>query len=366
MSGRPLTELMNPHLRALEGYASIDPLEVLAKQAGIASDKVVRLNGNENPYGPSPKVLDAVSRFRGLHLYPDPQQRRIRDALATHLNVPADRILCGAGSDELIDLLLRLVIAPGDTIVQPTPTFGMYSFSAAVCGGRAIDVARDDTWGIDVGTLAKVVERNTKIIFLASPNNPTGNPATIEQVKTLLALGPLIVVDEAYHEFYGQSVLPLVAEHDNLIVLRTFSKWAGLAGLRIGYGVMDPRLVRTLMVMKPPYNVSVVAEEALLASLTDRDLLMTRVRQIVLERNRMAHLLTTVPGVKVWPSEANFLLISVPAGKGRDVYQGMARQGVFTRYFSHPHLTDCIRISVGLGHDTDRVLSALRECLGAA
>ncbi len=360
---RPLNDLINPHLRALDGYASIDPVDVLAKQAGIPPEQVIRLNGNETPYGPSPRVLDVLSKFKGHHLYPDPQQRRIRAALSMHLNVEEDRILCGAGSDELIDLLLRLVITPGDTVVEPVPTFGMYSFNAAVCGGRAVSVPRDDRFEIDVDAVRKAVQPNTKIIFLASPNNPTGNPATVEQVRALLALGPLVVADEAYHEFYGKSLLPLVKDHPNLIVLRTFSKWAGLAGLRIGYGVMDPQLVRTLMVMKPPYNISVVAEEALVASLEDRDVLMGRVRQIVAERERLVSQLKTLPQVSVWPSQANFVLINVPAGRGKDVYQSLARRGVFTRYFSHPRLRDCVRISIGLHQHTDRVISALRETL---
>ena len=171
----------------------------------------------------------------------------------------------------------------------------------------------------------------------------------------------LVVVDETYYEFSGDTVLPLLQEHPNLVVLRTFSKWAGLAGLRIGLGVMHPDLAQTMMSMKPPYNVNQAAEVALIASLEDRSTLLERVRLIVEERERMMDLLREVPGVETWPSQANFIFCRLPKGRGREIFDGLCRRGIFLRYFSSPGLEDHVRVSVGWPHETDAVISALNE-----
>ena len=234
-----VNELMVPHIRRLKTYQGVDPMEVMAEQAGIPPEKVIRLNGNENPYGPSPTVAVALGEFQNYNHYPDPGQRRLREALSDYVDAPAEQIVAGNGSDELIDLLLRMFLGPGENIIIPTPTFGMYAFSAEVCGGEAIAVPRDKNFEIDIEATKLAMTPATKGIFLPSPNNPTGNIATEVQIRALLETGLLVVVDEAYFEFCGETVLPLVQEYSNLVVLRTFSKWAGLAGLRIGLGVMN-------------------------------------------------------------------------------------------------------------------------------
>jgi histidinol-phosphate aminotransferase len=339
-------------------------MEVMAQRAGIPPEKIIRLNGNENPFGPSPQVAKALGRFQHYNHYPDPEQRRLRDTLSQYLDVPADRIVAGNGSDELIDLVLRMFMAPGDNIVIPTPTFGMYAFSAEVCGGHAVSVPRDEDFEVDVEGMCTAIGPRTKGVFFASPNNPTGNVASESQIRAVLDSGVPVVVDETYYEFCGRTVLPLLEEYPNLIVLRTFSKWAGLAGLRIGLGVMDPGLARTLMAMKPPYNVNLAAEEALIASLADRPTLLHRVREIVAERERMMGLLEGIPGVKVWPSQANFILCQLPEGRGKEIFDGLCRRGIFLRYFGNARLKDCVRTSIGLPAETDAVVAALTELVG--
>ena len=170
-----------------------------------------------------------------------------------------------------------------------------------------------------------------------------------------------MVVDETYHEFCGYTLIPLLEEYPNLIVLRTFSKWAGLAGLRIGLGIMDPNLARVMMGMKSPYNVNVAAEAALTASLEDRDELLRRVECIVQERERLFAKLQALPGVTPWSSQANFILTQLPRGRGKELFEGLARRGIFVRYFGGERLEDFVRISVGLPHQTDAVISALGE-----
>lgn len=355
---------MLPHIRELEIYQGVESMEAMAERAGIPPEKIIRLNGNENPYGPSPRVATALADFQNYNHYPDPDQRQLRNVLAEYINTPARNIVAGNGSDELIDLLLRIFVGPGDNIIVPTPTFGMYSFNAGLCGGEAISVPRDENFEIDVEAMKLAITHRTKVIIVACPNNPTGNVATEVEIRTLLDTGVLIVVDEAYYEFSGVTMVPLLEQYPNLVVLRTFSKWAGLAGLRIGLGAMHPDLARTLMGIKPPYNVNQAAEVALIASLKDINKLLERVANIVTERDRMTHLLQEMPNVNPWPSQANFVLCQLPAGRGKEVFDGLCSRGIFLRYWNNERLKDSIRASVGLPHETDAIIQALAELTG--
>jgi histidinol-phosphate aminotransferase len=361
-----LKEMMLPHIRRLKPYQGVDPMEVIAERAGIPADQVIRLNGNENPFGPSPVVNEALGKFQFYNHYTDPEQRKLRSVLSKYLGAPAERIVAGNGSDELIDLLLRMFLGPGENIIIPSPTFGMYSFTADICGGEAIAIPSDENFEIDVEAMVTAMTSKTKAVFLASPNNPSGNIASVSQIRALLETGRLIVVDETYYEFCGESVMPLMEEYPNLVILRTFSKWAGLAGLRIGLGVMQEELAQTMISMKPPYNVNTAAEVALTASLEDTTVLLDRVKSIVAERERMMGLLQKIPGIKAWPSQANFILFSLPEGQGERIFEGLCSRGIFLRYFDTPQLKDYIRSSVGFPHETDAVVAALTELVGAA
>ena len=358
---RDIKDLLLAHISRLDPYQGVDSLEVMAERAGIPPDKVIRLNGNENPYGPSPRVIEALGNYQNYNYYPDPDQRKLREGLSGYLGVPAERIVAGNGSDEMIDLLLCMFVGPGENIVIPSPTFGMYAFSAEICGGEAISVQRDEDFEIDLEAMLLAITPRTKGFFFPSPNNPTGNIATEAQIRAMLDTGLLVVVDETYYEFCGHTVLPLLQEYPNLVVLRTFSKWAGLAGLRIGLGVMHLELAGTMRSMKPPYNVNLAAEIALLASLEDRPILQERVRNIVAERERMMGLLQQIKGIKTWPSQANFILCQFPKGRGKEIFEGLCNRGIFLRYFDTPRLQDYIRASVGLPHETDSVVQALSE-----
>ncbi len=352
--------LVRADLRELAAYEPVEPPDVEARRVGVSERDLLKLDGNENPFGPSPKALEAVRRETAYHYYPDAAQTRLRERLAEYVGVSPDAIVAGAGSDELIDLILRAVVAPGDAVIDCSPTFGMYAFLARIAGARVVDVPRREDFSVDVdATTAHAA--GAKAVFLASPNNPTGNVTPKEQIERLLDLGILVVVDEAYVEFAGESVAALVPEREGLVVLRTFSKWAGLAGLRVGYGVMAPALARVLMRIKQPYNVSVPAQVAAVAALDDRDLLMERVRAIVEERERLAALLAEIPWVTVFPSSANFVLCRLSGRDARTVRDALARKGVFVRYFERRPIDDCLRISVPAPGQSERVVQALRE-----
>jgi histidinol-phosphate aminotransferase len=358
---RPL-DFVRPHLLTLAPYEAVDPPEVLAKKAGMPVSKTAKLNGNENPYGPSPHVAKMIAAVAGMHIYPDPAQVAMRAALGAFLSVPKEQIVVGNGSDEIIDLVLRCVLEPGDSIINCEPTFGMYAFTTHVCGGRTVDVERDAAFAVDVDAVLSAIDDRTKLIAIASPNNPSGNCTPLEDIERLLTADVLVLIDEAYIEFGGTSVVAWVASHPNLIVLRTLSKWGGLAGLRVGYGVMDSEMADLLMRAKPPYNVNQASEAAMLATLSDTAVLNSRVDLIVQERDRMSTALARI-GLEPFPSEANFVLFRLPTGRGKSVYQSLARQGVFVRYYSRASMVDYLRISVGTSDQTAQVIEAMTQSL---
>jgi histidinol-phosphate aminotransferase len=359
--GGDILRFVRPDLLSMAGYEPIEPIEVLAARLGVPVDRIVKLDGNENLYGPSPGALAAIANCDGYNIYPDPDQRRVREALSSYLGVPAEHIVAGAGSDELIDLLARALLSPGDRVIDLVPTFGMYAFTVAVCGAEYTPVSRHADFSVDLAAVEAAVDERTRLVFAASPNNPSGNLLSSEELDRLLALGVPVVVDEAYVEFSGGSMVGQVPVRDNLIVIRTFSKWAGLAGIRAGYGVMPKALAGLLMVMKPPYNINVAAEAALLASLEEHDLLMERVEAIVAERERLSALLDGVPFLSPLPSRANFILCDVTRGDAKALRDGLRKRGIFVRYFDREGLRDRIRISVGRPEHTDALMTALGE-----
>ena len=365
MTRRKALDFVQPHWRDLDPYEAADPPELLAERGGITEAEVVKLNANENPYGPSPKALEALNHSARAHIYPDPAQIAMRKALSGYTGARPEQIVVGNGSDEIIDLVFRATLSPGDVVVNAPPTFGMYDVTAHICGGVIVEVERDEHFDVDVDGVLATAE-GAKLIVLASPNNPSGNATPLEDIERLLGADCLVVVDEAYAEFAGRSVLPLVDEHPNLVVLRTMSKWAGLAGLRAGYGVMNEEFAEVLLRGKPPYNVSQVAEAALLASLEDAELLDERARLIVQERNRMDAILAELPGVEPLPSDANFILCRLPEGRGKAIYDALAARGVSVRYYSRGKLADYLRVSAGTPDQTERFIQALRAALQQA
>ena len=357
-----IDSVIRDDLRALPPYVPVLPTAVLAARLGIAPGDVLKLDGNENPYGPSPRVLEALGRYDGYAIYPDPDQTEVREALAEYAGVPAEHIVCGLGSDDLIDLVLRAVVEPGDGVIDCPPTFGMYPFSSRIAGARVLRVPRDEAFALDVSAVVAQAS-DAKIVFIASPNNPSGNLLPRKHLLRLLDLDLLVVFDEAYIEFAGreQSAASLVPDHENLVVLRTFSKWGGIAGLRAGYGIMAPKLASLLMTIKQPYNLNVAASLAMLASLEDRALLDERACKLAGSRAAMAAALAEIEWVTPYPSEANFLLCRLDGVDAREVRDRLAARGIFVRWFDAPELRDCLRISAGLPQHTDMVARAIRE-----
>jgi histidinol-phosphate aminotransferase len=327
----------------------------------MSVDQILKLDSNENPYGCSFRVQETLATFDRYHHYPDAQARRVRERIASYAMTNAERVIVGAGSDELIDLIMLSTIDPGDEVIIPVPTFGVYRARAELFGANAIEVPRTDSFDLDMDAMLEAVTDRTRLIIICSPNNPTGNLATSQQIVRLLQTGALVVVDEAYYEFCGKTVMPLTGEFDNLVVLRTFSKWAGLAGMRVGYGVFPAQVGEHIWKVKPPFNVNQAGLLAVEASLDDVDYLYSTVQRIKAERNRLLRQLKRVDYLTPFPSQGNFILCRVDRGDAHDIQLRLSDRGIMVRGYGDPLLRDYLRMTVGKPEDTTRLITALQN-----
>lgn len=363
MSTDTITRLIRRDLLAVQGYAAPASLEELQARFG---SRLVKLDQNENPYGCSPRVREALARYDGYHAYPDVLAREVRGLLADDTGVPAERIVIGNGADEIIELTLRLLIEPGDRVINCPPTFGYYQFAASIAGAVTVPVNRRPDFSPDVAAIRAACAApdgpgpRPKIVFLASPNNPTGNLVDPDDVCRLLDTGLLVVVDEAYVEFAGRSLISLTLEHENLVIMRTFSKWAGLAGLRAGYGVFPAALVPHLIKIKPSFNVNVAAQVAMKASLLDLPYLSDLIRRLIAERERLYRDLAQLAFLRPFPSQANFVFCHVLRGDAGEIKQQLEQEGILVRVYADPLLRNALRFSVGTPQQTDILIERLR------
>jgi histidinol-phosphate aminotransferase len=359
-------DFISPHLREMQPYTPIVPFDVLTKRLGLTREQIVKLDANENPYGPSPQALAALREADTLHIYPDPDQAALREAISRFIDVPAPHILCGSGVDEVIDIIGRAFIRPGETIVDLPPTFGMYRFEADIVDAAYMPVPRRIDYSLDVDAICARVRAtpNAKLLFVANPNNPDGSCSSDADLLRLLDLPLMVILDEAYIDFSSQpSHVGWVPQHDNLIVLRTFSKLAGLAGLRVGYGVFPLAVIKHLWKIKQPYTPNIAGSLAAIAALSDPDYLRHIVQLIVAERGRLCELLSMFPGVQVYPSQSNFLLFHLDEREwpmsAKQIRLALEQRGILIRYFDRDGLRDCLRVSVGRPSETDRFIAAL-------
>ena len=363
-SSSGIERLIRPDLASFGGYSPSTSPETLEGKVEVPLAGIIKLDANENPYGCSPRVSRALAAYPDFYIYPDDGQTSLRGLLAEYTGVAARHIVASGGSNQLIDLVLRLFIGQGDEVISCVPAFGIYRFSTELCGGTLVEVRRDENFAVDVAAVKAAVTKKTKMILLANPNSPTGTLIPQPDLLEILDCGLPVLVDEAYYEFSRQTVAPLVGQYENLMVLRTFSKWAGLAGLRVGYGLFPPKIAEYLMRIKMPYNVNVAALVAVRESLRDIDYLMGTVEAIVRERERLFAELKKIDWLRPFPSQANFILCSVLKGEARELEQKLQAKGILVRYFDQPLLKNYIRISVGKPEHTDTLIRALREIAG--
>lgn len=359
---RAKLNLVRPAVARAAPYVPAETEDVLTQRSGLALDQLIKLDANENVYGPSPRVREALSDFLRHHIYPDPQQTRARAAVANYLGVPDENVILGAGSDELIHLLTTVYLDPGDEVIDFTPSFAMYPIYTGLMDARIVEVPRDAAYRLDPEAGLRAVTDRTKIIFVATPNNPTGSATPREAILRLLASGRIVIVDEAYAEFASASIIPDVSQHENLVVLRTFSKWAGLAGMRAGCAIAQPSVLQHLWNIKSPFNLSTLAGVAVQASLADVDYLRDCVDKIVAERPRLAAALAELDFLRVYPSEGNFIYVEVTRGDARTIRERLVDEGISVRHFGGPpRIVQGMRITVGRPEHTDALIAALKK-----
>lgn len=340
------------NVRAMHGYSPGEQPEPGAR--------IVKLNTNENPFPPSPKVLEAIHEVDGetLRRYPSPLAQRFREVAAELLGVGPDQILCGNGSDDVLTIATRTFVSPGGLLASPEPTYSLYPVLAQIEGARHVGVPFEKNYQLPVEALAAT---GADAIYLANPNAPTGTVVSIESIESLArAFDRLILVDEAYCDFWGKSAVGLVEKHPNVVISRTLSKGYALAGLRFGYAVANRTVIDEMIKVKDSYNTDAISIVAATAAIGDQayaqrgwQLVRDELKRVSAELERL--------DFDVLPSQANFVLATVPGGEGRAFYQGLKQQGILVRYFDKPGLRDKIRITIGTMQENDAMLGAIKS-----
>ncbi|WP_455377842.1 histidinol-phosphate transaminase [Petrachloros mirabilis] len=353
---------VHPDIAALSPYVPGKPIEELQREMGLA--RVIKLASNENPLGPSPKALAVLNEGAAtLHRYPDGGGFRLREALAERWKVTSDHIILGNGSDEILGLLARTFLSPGDEAIMADHTFVIYKMEVMAAHGRAVTVPLKQ-WRHDLPSMADAVTPRTRLIFVCNPNNPTGTMVSADEVDAFLTRVPedvIVVFDEAYFEYVRSSEFPdsmaYVKQARNVIVLRTFSKIYGLAGLRIGYGVTTPEITNYLNRVRPPFNANSMAQRAALAALADDEHVANSRAMNRAGMEQVAGGLKAL-GLSPIPSEANFIYVDI-ARDGRQVFEALLRQGIIVRHIEGR----MIRVTIGQREENEAFLIALAKVL---
>ena len=330
-------------------------------------DNVIKMDANENPY-PFPEEVKTklCSELKDLELprYPDPGAERLREKLAEYTGVTKKGIMVGNGSDELILLILLAFGAGGTTLITP-PTFGMYKINSTVASASSVEIPLTENFDINWPEVkAKAKNPNMKVIFICSPNNPTGNTVSIEEVETLLQeTSALVVLDEAYFEFAQESGVALLDKYNNLVILRTFSKAFGMAGLRVGYLLTNKEVMQELAKVRSPYNLNSFSQKAAELALDNIQPFQANIEKVLAERDLLFIEMGNTQGVEIFPTKANFILFrtKLPAS---DIFGGLLARGVLIRNMSGGSLNNCLRVTVGTREENQAFLAALKEILG--
>ena len=325
-----------------------------------AGAEVIKLNTNENPYPPSPAAMAALRDFDGdrLRLYPSAMATDFRQAAAEALGVPADWVLPGDGSDDLIIMIARACLGAGRSVAYPTPAFTFYQTQALIADAPRVEVELDDEYRLPADLLAAA---NAAVTFIASPNSPSGTGYSTAELDELAGrLSGLLVIDEAYVDFADENALALAAKRENVVILRTLSKGYSLAGLRLGFAVARPEILQGLLKAKAIYNVGALPCAVGAAAMADQAHKNANAEKVKASRATLAAGLADL-GWRVWPSQSNFLLTQPGAGDAQAIYERLKADGILIRYFKQPRLADKLRITVGTDAENAALLEGLRE-----
>jgi histidinol-phosphate aminotransferase len=361
-----LKDRVKPYIAALKPYEPGKPIETLERELGVRDS--IKLASNENPLGPSPKAVAAMQRAAlGVHRYPDGASFKLRAKLAERFAVDPAQLVFGCGADELLELVAKAFMRPGDEVVFAWPSFAMYPIVTQGMGATPVRVPLDAALVHDLPALLAAVTERTRVVFVCNPNNPTGTSVGAPAFDAFVAALPpdvVLVVDEAYREFAVRPDFPdslaWLDRRPGTAVLRTVSKLYGLAGARVGYALADRELAGYLERARHPFNLNSLAEEAALAALDDRE----HVERTLAVTHEGARFLTKELGslgIEVWPTDANFLLMK----GGPGIYDRLLREGVIVRPMAGFGLPDHVRVTIGTKEENERLVAALRRIGGA-
>jgi histidinol-phosphate aminotransferase len=359
-----LASLARPSVLVQPVYEPGKPIEYVARELGLAVEGIIKLASNENPFGPSPRAVAAATRALAHgELYPDAGCYELRQKLAGHHGLSAEQFVIGNGSNEIIELLGHAFLEPGDEVVMAAPAFVVYKLVTLLFGARAVEVPLRD-WRHDLVAMAAAITPRTKLVWVCSPNNPTGTANSAEELMAFVRNLPehvIAVVDEAYSEYQESApdIKPLIREGRKVVGLRTFSKIYGLASLRVGYGYASVELIALLNRMRQPFNVNAIGQAAAAAALDDGEFAERCARETRAGRVQLENGYRDM-GLEYVPSEANFMLLRV--GDGLRVFDWLQRKGVIVRPVKSYGLPDWVRVTVGTRSQNERVLALLGEC----
>lgn len=320
---------------------------------------IIKLNTNENPYPPSP---DAIAILRSLdpewlRRYPDPYANEFRQAASEALNIPKDWIMVGNGSDDMLNVVVRACAEPGRKVVYPMPTYVLYRTLTEMQNADRLEIPYGDRHALP---LAELIAAQGAVTFIASPNSPSGHVVAMSELRELATrLTGVLVIDEAYVDFAEETALPLVPEFENVIILRTLSKGYGLAGLRLGFAIAQPHLIRGLFKVRDSYSVDAIATLVGAAAIRDQDYKNACAEKVKRSREKLAIALKQL-GFEVWDSYTNFLLTQPPTN-AQEIYEALKARGILVRYFNQPQLDDKLRISIGTREQNELLVAALSE-----
>jgi len=358
----------HPWLEGLVAYDPGKPIEETARELGLEPDEIIKVASNENPLGPSPKAVEAMKEAaEGVHIYPDGGGYRLRTAIAETLGLSRENIVLGNGSNEIIELIGHGFLNPGDNVIAAEHAFVVYKLMATLFGAETIEIP-DPGFVHDLEAMAAAITPKTKKVFIANPNNPTGTMVDEEAIDRFMERVPdhvMVIFDEAYHEFLHNppNTLRYVKEGRNVVIMRTFSKIQGLAGLRIGYGITTPEIANVLQKCRQPFNTNSIAQAGAIAGLLDLEH-QQRTRDLNDEGLKFLQSSFDEMGLEFVPSVANFVLVKV--GDGDAVFDAMLKKGVIIRAMRGYKLPEWVRISIGTREQNERCIATLKEVLGQA
>ncbi len=334
----------------------------IAREYGLSEASIIKLGSNENSLGPSKKVVEVIKHEAGkVNIYPEDVSAELSSKIAEYAEVDESQVIAGSGSDEILDMAVKMFIEEGDEAVIPIPTFSMYHKLVELYGGSCSYAPLGNNFSYDIPTILGAITDRTKLVFICSPNNPTGGIISEVGLRKILNSDVIVVLDEAYVEFSTGSFVNLLEDYDNLIVLRTFSKAFGLAGLRIGYGVASREIIEYMLRIRVPFSVNSLAQKAAIVALDDKEYLKRSIETV--EEGR-AFLIDGVAkaGVKPYPSQANFIFIELDKSS-EEVVKALQKRGIIVRDCSFAGLDNHIRVTIGTMEENERFLENFKEVI---